>query len=547
MFNMFAATTAFRGLQQQQQQQQQHRQNYEPTTSTNLMTMTASIEQEYPILSTTTSTSSLSSANVSSSYCGISSLSQIFNNDNYNHTLFNYIDPVTILSQLPSTTTTMEQFYPPPHILSNDLIEAAMAAVATDYYQQQQSHYKSKSVNILAYPNESIINQPSFLYSTIPHRNDYYHHHPYNHHYRHNYSPNLKNHHQRVQNIKQQSTINPIKTTATVNHKLQHSNVNKQPASSLSKTKFVNGHNDYSIGQKPCKIPRFTSTGNRSDVGADPATFYSPILPKLAIQNSFENQKPNFAIDSHDNDLFNYSSSTINSLNNESFENFNSLFDLSANKYTANYRDVSDISSRCATPSSGVCSVFSSSPNSSTSILNENLKQSNNFLAMSMDEQFLGHNDENNRMMPTIESDIELSRMGNIKPNNNLDQSTINSDWKLKNFQINTLPVNNLEALKPKRLHVSNIPFRYRDTDLQQLFEPYGHILNTEVIFNDRGSKGFGFVTFANGLSADTARDCLNGQIIDGRKIEVNNATTRSSRKAVNQYIYESSMTTSFF
>lgn len=271
--------------------------------------------------------------------------------------------------------------------------------------------------------------------------------------------------------------------------------------------KFVNGHNDYSIGQKPCKIPRFTSTGNRSDVGADPATFYSPILPKLAIQNSFENQKPNFAIDSHDNDLFNYSSSTINSLNNESFENFNSLFDLSANKYTANYRDVSDISSRCATPSSGVCSVFSSSPNSSTSILNENLKQSNNFLAMSMDEQFLGHNDENNRI-PTIESDIELSRMGNIKPNNNLDQSTINSDWKLKNFQINTLPVNNLEALKPKRLHVSNIPFRYRDTDLQQLFEvsvlqlfsnkikqftyasqPYGHILNTEVIFNDRGSK----------------------------------------------------------
>ncbi|KAH7646137.1 ataxin 2-binding protein -like protein [Dermatophagoides farinae] len=310
--------------------------------------------------------------------------------------------------------------------------------------------------------------------------------------------------------------------------------------------KFVNGHNDYSIGQKPCKIPRFTSTGNRSDVGADPATFYSPILPKLAIQNSFENQKPNFAIDSHDNDLFNYSSSTINSLNNESFENFNSLFDLSANKYTANYRDVSDISSRCATPSSGVCSVFSSSPNSSTSILNENLKQSNNFLAMSMDEQFLGHNDENNRM-PAIESDIELSRMGNIKPNNNLNQSAINSDWKLKNFQINTLPVNNLEALKPKRLHVSNIPFRYRDTDLQQLFEPYGHILNTEVIFNDRGSKGFGFVTFANGLSADTARDCLNGQIIDGRKIEVNNATTRSSRKAVNQYIYESSMTTSFF
>lgn len=33
--------------------------------------------------------------------------------------------------------------------------------------------------------------------------------------------------------------------------------------------------------------------------------------------------------------------------------------------------------------------------------------------------------------------------------------------------------------------------------------------------------KGFGFVTFANGYSADHARDCLNGQIVDGRKIEV--------------------------
>lgn len=95
-------------------------------------------------------------------------------------------------------------------------------------------------------------------------------------------------------------------------------------------------------------------------------------------------------------------------------------------------------------------------------------------------------------------------------------------------FSLNNLMPNNLDTLKPKRLHVSNIPFRYRDTDLQQLFSPYGHILNCEVIFNERGSKGFGFVTFANAQCADCARDCLNGQIIDGRKIEVNNATARS-------------------
>ena len=45
--------------------------------------------------------------------------------------------------------------------------------------------------------------------------------------------------------------------------------------------------------------------------------------------------------------------------------------------------------------------------------------------------------------------------------------------------------------------------------------------MDAEIIFNDRGSKGFGFVTFANGDSALKARDELNGRIIDGRKIEV--------------------------
>ena len=42
-----------------------------------------------------------------------------------------------------------------------------------------------------------------------------------------------------------------------------------------------------------------------------------------------------------------------------------------------------------------------------------------------------------------------------------------------------------------------------------------------EIIFNERGSKGFGFVTFAKGLEADKARDELHGTIVEGRKIEV--------------------------
>ncbi|XP_058504596.1 RNA binding protein fox-1 homolog 1-like isoform X1 [Solea solea] len=80
---------------------------------------------------------------------------------------------------------------------------------------------------------------------------------------------------------------------------------------------------------------------------------------------------------------------------------------------------------------------------------------------------------------------------------------------------------------QPKRLHVSNIPFRFRDPDLRQMFGQFGKILDVEIIFNERGSKGFGFVTFESANEADRAREKLNGTIVEGRKIEVNNATAR--------------------
>jgi len=83
----------------------------------------------------------------------------------------------------------------------------------------------------------------------------------------------------------------------------------------------------------------------------------------------------------------------------------------------------------------------------------------------------------------------------------------------------------------PKRLHVSNIPFRFRDPDLRNMFGKFGPILDVEIIFNERGSKGFGFVTFANSTDADSARQQLHASVVEGRKIEVNNATARVQTK----------------
>ncbi|TRY66697.1 hypothetical protein DNTS_011625 [Danionella cerebrum] len=80
----------------------------------------------------------------------------------------------------------------------------------------------------------------------------------------------------------------------------------------------------------------------------------------------------------------------------------------------------------------------------------------------------------------------------------------------------------------PKRLHVSNIPFRFRDPDLRQMFGQYGKILDVEIIFNERGSKGFGFVTFETSADAEKAREHLHGTIVEGRKIEAQFTLSRS-------------------
>ncbi|XP_032242789.1 RNA binding protein fox-1 homolog 2 isoform X2 [Nematostella vectensis] len=89
----------------------------------------------------------------------------------------------------------------------------------------------------------------------------------------------------------------------------------------------------------------------------------------------------------------------------------------------------------------------------------------------------------------------------------------------------------NGDSSGPKRLHVTNIPFRFRDNDLRQMFGSFGVIADVEIIYNERGSKGFGFVTFNTAAEANKAREKLNGTIVDGRKVEVNNATPRPHAK----------------
>ena len=97
-------------------------------------------------------------------------------------------------------------------------------------------------------------------------------------------------------------------------------------------------------------------------------------------------------------------------------------------------------------------------------------------------------------------------------------------------------------ARVPVRLHVSNLPFRYRLVSLQltsftlpsvrehnlvQLFSRVGSVLEAEVIYNDRGSKGFGFITMASREDASNALARLHRTVVEGRLIQVNYATPK--------------------
>jgi len=78
---------------------------------------------------------------------------------------------------------------------------------------------------------------------------------------------------------------------------------------------------------------------------------------------------------------------------------------------------------------------------------------------------------------------------------------------------------------------------------IRQMFEQYGKVNEVEIIFNERGSKGFGFVSFASKVDAEAAKKALHQTTVDGRVVEVNDATARNkSKKSIGQGLYDSSM-----
>ena len=80
------------------------------------------------------------------------------------------------------------------------------------------------------------------------------------------------------------------------------------------------------------------------------------------------------------------------------------------------------------------------------------------------------------------------------------------------------------------RLFVGGLAWATDDDGLRRAFESFGEVTDAKVITDrDSGrSRGFGFVTFAEEASAQTAINEMHESELDGRTIKVSEARERS-------------------
>jgi len=82
------------------------------------------------------------------------------------------------------------------------------------------------------------------------------------------------------------------------------------------------------------------------------------------------------------------------------------------------------------------------------------------------------------------------------------------------------------------KLYVGNLPFASTAQDLEALFGQVGTVNVVEIIFDKftGRSRGFAFVTMANGDEAQKAVEKFHGHEMEGRALAVNIARPREER-----------------
>ena len=82
------------------------------------------------------------------------------------------------------------------------------------------------------------------------------------------------------------------------------------------------------------------------------------------------------------------------------------------------------------------------------------------------------------------------------------------------------------------RLYVGNLSFHAQNETVREAFSKHGTVTDVHIL-TDREtgqSRGFGFVTMSTAAEATDAIAAMNGVMLDGRSLKVNEAQERQPR-----------------
>ncbi len=88
------------------------------------------------------------------------------------------------------------------------------------------------------------------------------------------------------------------------------------------------------------------------------------------------------------------------------------------------------------------------------------------------------------------------------------------------------------------RIYVGGLPYSTTDADLENLFSASGTVSSASVVTDKYTgqSKGFGFVEMGTDSEAQAAISALNGTLMGGRTLTVNEARPREERSGGGGY-----------
>ncbi|CAF1562567.1 unnamed protein product [Adineta ricciae] len=143
-------------------------------------------------------------------------------------------------------------------------------------------------------------------------------------------------------------------------------------------------------------------------------------------------------------------------------------------------------------------------------------------------------NQQNSCVLSSNCSSHEFEQIKTIRSNSSMNRHISVSSYDQVNLFAEDFPSTRHQEDSPLRIHVGNIPFLWTVDDLCKQFLVFGPIKDPEIVSNERGSKGFGFITFLRRSDGVNAIRVKNGSIADGRKITHRLALqTESTRRIV--------------